>query len=347
MQATQMLRHATGAGITVAVVDSGVRPDDPDLAGRLLPGYNAVDSSSDASDQDGHGTQMAELIAGTGNDNGIQGLAPGAKILAVKAGESRMVAAATALRYAVAHGARIVNMSFADDTAARDFPMESAVKYAHSKGVLIFAGSGNDGDGQNEDVAPASLPGVVGVGAVGQNLQVTKWSTHGPQVALAAPGDNIPSRCHPDSQQYCQSGGTSPATAIASASAALIWSEHPGWTGNQVLRVLLSTAGKPTTGGVPSVYIGYGMVRPRIAVIDHQGDPGPANVYPLPGASDSAPSPSASAPSSSASARGKLPAQAASSTGGGGALPWVLGGVAAVVVVAGGGAWALRRRRRA
>ncbi|WP_241968467.1 S8 family serine peptidase [Streptomyces sp. ICBB 8177] len=344
-----MWQHATGAGITVAVIDSGVRTGDPDLTGRLLPGGNVLNSSRDTSDQDGHGTEMAELIAGAGADNGIQGLAPGAKILPVKVGPGNGVGdAAEGLRYAASHGARIANMSLSDGITGPDPQFQSAVNYALSKGVLMFASSGNDGDSKNEDAAPASLPGVVGVGAVGQNLAVTKWSTHGSQVALAAPGDNIPQRCSVKSEQYCQSGGTSSACALASASAALIWSQHPSWTANQVLRVLLSTAGKPTTGRVPSQYVGYGLVRPRVAVIEHQGDPGPANVFPLPGTPDSTPSPSDSGlPSTSSRPIQKAQARADASTGGGSVLPWALGATAAVVVLGGGGAFALRRRKGA
>lgn len=79
----------------------------------------------------------------------------------------------------------------------------------------------------------------------------------------------------------CKGKGTSDATAIASASAALIWSKHPDWTNNQVLRVMLNTAGGPTSGAERTDYIGYGVVRPRIA-LKTPGDPGPADEYPLP-----------------------------------------------------------------
>ncbi|MFD9416308.1 S8 family serine peptidase [Streptomyces goshikiensis] len=74
--------------------------------------------------------------------------------------------------------------------------------------------------------------------------------------------------------------GTSSASALASASAALLWSAHPDWTNNQVLRVLLNTAGKPKDGAERNDYIGYGVVRPRVAV-PNPGDPGPANEFPL------------------------------------------------------------------
>lgn len=103
------------------------------------------------------------------------------------------------------------------------------------------------------------------------------------------------------SKGLCNSWGTSQATAIASASAALIWAEHPKWTNNQVLRVMMQTAAKPTTGDIPSIYVGYGSIRPRKVLLDGEGDPGPASVNPLlarEGATKPDPSASASAPSS-------------------------------------------------
>lgn len=95
----------------------------------------------------------------------------------------------------------------------------------------------------------------------------------------------------------CKSHGTSDATALASASAALIWSKHPTWTNNQVLRVMLNTIGAPTDGAKRNDSIGYGIVRPRIA-LQNPGDPGPADEYPLPdlaAAASASPSPQPSA----------------------------------------------------
>jgi hypothetical protein len=104
---------------------------------------------------------------------------------------------------------------------------------------------------------------------------------------------------------FCESEGTSDASAIASASAALIWSVHPKWTNNQVLRVMLNTIGGPTDGAKRNDDIGYGIVRPRVA-LTNPGNPGPANQYPLP----DYPVKASKAPSSSAAA---APSKAASS----------------------------------
>lgn len=94
--------------------------------------------------------------------------------------------------------------------------------------------------------------------------KVGKFSNHGYAVDLAAPGVNLPSWCDATFRSYCSHGyGTSDATAIASASAALIWSAHPDWTANQVLRALIDTAGREWPKETPSNYLGYGIVRPR------------------------------------------------------------------------------------
>lgn len=294
MKAEQMWRTSTGKGITVAVIDTGVDPSNPDLKGRNLPGRDlAPDQPGDEhTDYDGHGTGMAGLIAGTGaygGGNGAFGLAPGTKILPIrmpKSGEVNQAegnkqfntAVSTAIRYAADSGAQVINISQA--APAGSSQLTSAVKYALEKGSLVFAGVGNSGDEANRLQYPGATPGVVGVGAVGKNLQRTAESQYGPQVDMAAPGEDMVHACG-DETGLCRGHGTSDATALASASAALIWSKHPTWTNNQVLRVMLNTIGGPTDGAKRNDSIGYGIVRPRIA-LQNPGDPGPADTYPLP-----------------------------------------------------------------
>ncbi|MFB8177733.1 type VII secretion-associated serine protease mycosin [Streptomyces sp. NPDC055966] len=361
MQAEQMWKVSTGKGITVALIDTGVQADIPDLRGQVVAGKNYSRHPGDErSDYDGHGTGMAVLIAGTGGRgtaNGSYGLAPGAKILPIRIPDfieqSRPdgnpddypTYMAKAIRFAADSDAQIINIS--QGSTAHSKELTDAVAYALSKGKLIFAGVGNDGDALNEVNYPAATLGVVGVGAIDESVKATKESEHGPQVDLVAPGEDMVAACIESSTKVCKTHGTSDATAIASASAALIWSKHPNWTNNQVLRVMLNTASKPTSGKERTDYLGYGAVRPRIALTS-PGDPGPADVYPLPDFKQAV----SKAPNGSATASGKDdsgPSPAASaSTGDGSALPWILGG-AGVVVVAGGAlaAGAVRRRRRA
>ncbi|MFG3240545.1 type VII secretion-associated serine protease mycosin [Streptomyces sp. NPDC086796] len=295
MKADEMWRTSTGKGVVVAVIDSGVDQANPDLVGQVLKGKNLEPDvrGDEHTDYDGHGTSMAGLIAGTGRSNGGNGafgLAPGVKILPVRMPESGVGAnqaveneefnkvAPVAIRYAVDRGAKVINISLG--TYAGSQALTDSVRYALDHGSLVFAAAGNSGEGSNMVEYPSGTPGVVTVGAIGHDAKKTDESQHGPQIDLTAPGIDMVHPCK-GGTQLCKTSGTSDATAIASASAALIWAKHPDWTNNQVLRVMLNTAGAPTSGAKRNNYVGYGIVRPRIA-LKTPGDPGPPDVYPLP-----------------------------------------------------------------
>jgi type VII secretion-associated serine protease mycosin len=351
MKAEQMWQTSTGKGITVAVIDTGVDLTNPDLKGRILPGKDyAEDQPGDEhTDYEGHGTGMAGLIAGTGaygGGEGAFGLAPGVKILPIRmpksgtaanqaAGNSRFnKVAPKAIRYAVDAGAKVINISLAVTEGSPQ--LTEAVRYALDKNSLIFAGVGNDGDGANQVMYPASTPGVVGVAAVGRDLHRTEESQHGPQVDVAAPGEDMVAACG-GGTGLCRSHGTSDASAVASASAALIWSKHPTWTNNQVLRVMLNTIGAPTDGAKRNDSIGYGIVRPRIA-LQNPGDPGPADEYPLPDLAAAAsaspsPEPSATDAADSSAQEKKTESEKTASASKDNTIMWlVLGGITAALL---------------
>ncbi|MFE2565036.1 S8 family serine peptidase [Streptomyces mirabilis] len=175
---------------------------------------------------------------------------------------------------------------------------------------------------------------------------------HGPQVDLVAPGEDMVAACLESKTGVCETHGTSDATAIASASAALIWSKHLNWTNNQVLRVMLNTTSKPKSGKERTDYLGYGAVHPRIALTD-PGDPGPADKYPLPdlaAAGANSPSPGAS----DTKGAGELPkddssaaAASASKDGGGNSTLWIGLGIGAAVLLGGAiAALAVARKRQ-
>ncbi|WP_405440309.1 type VII secretion-associated serine protease mycosin [Streptomyces avidinii] len=356
MKADEIWKITNGKGITVAVIDTGVNQI-PELEGQVLPGKAfPIGDAEVGRDNDyfGHGTGMAAMIAATGkhpSGDGAYGLAPGVKILPIRVPDS-MESASTpsmveGIRYAADSDAKVINISMGiPSKPEEDQDRAAAVKYAISRGKLIFAAAGNTGDSTNLIAYPAATPGVVGVGAVDANGEPTKESQHGPQIDLAAPGIDIVSACKGKSG-LCKTHGTSDAAGLASASAALLWSAHPDWTNNQVLRVLLNTAGKPADGSGRNDYVGHGIVRPRVA-LQNPGDPGPADVYPLPdlaaAAGGTAPSgsPDGKAPDSAAS----KPAARAEEKKSGSSLPWIALGLGACVLIGGAVTVVVVRRNR-
>ncbi|MFE9925947.1 S8 family serine peptidase [Streptomyces sp. NPDC005774] len=369
MKADEMWKVSTGKGVKVAVIDTGVNPETPSLKGQVLTdevpqavAYGATD------DYVGHGTTMAELIAGTGAGGGMKGLAPGARVvpyrivlsdgLKDKAEIGKAPSPAEAIRAAADSEAKIISMSFGgpgDDSEA-----ESAVKYAHSKGKLMFAAVGNDAESKNLIDYPAAYPYVVGVGASDESGKVAKFSEHGNYVDLAAPGLDMPIWCDATFRAYCdQGGGTSSATALTAAAAALVWSAHPDWTANQVLASLIDTAGRDWARDDPSTYLGYGLIRPRRVLMDEDFKPGPPGTDPLarenaigvldesgdPVASTTSPSPQPSKGTKDTSDGQNSTAASDTGTSENTAL-WVALGAAAAALVIGGGAFAVIRSRR-
>lgn len=355
MHAPDMWKTSTGQGITVAVIDSGVNAAHPDLAGQVLPGKDLT-GTGNTSDSTGHGTGMASIIAGTGKGlggKGEYGLAPGAKILPVKvnatyggkveAENSDLAQLGEAIVYASDQGAKVINLSVgipASNLKPVDLQkLKAAVDHALARGSLLFAAAGNSGNTTNRVEYPGASPGVVGVAATDKDGKAIAESEHGAQVSLAAPGADIYRACTGPSG-YCKGTGTSDATALASASAALLWAAHPDWTNNQVLRVLLNTAGKGQDGAARSDFIGYGAVRPRIA-LSEPGDPGPAGESPLKAAAAADPTPGAGTGGASAPATGQGQSQtpgssqpaASSDADSGSSMPLILGGAAVAVVL--------------
>ncbi|MEV7187227.1 S8 family serine peptidase [Kitasatospora sp. NPDC093102] len=376
MHATEMWKITKGQGVTVAVIDGGFNLEHPDVVGQFLPGKDFSGSPGGVGSYgDGHGTGIASLIAGTGKGmggTGAQGLAPGVKILPLKINNGSVGTSISsefldqigqAIAYAVDQGAKVINISQGIN-AAVPLPEEVAklngvIATAKAKGALVVASVGNEAQKGNPVEYPGALPGVVGVGASDRNGTVTAESEHGPQVALVAPGMDMIAACTSPTG-YCKSHGTSDSAALVSASAALIWSVHPEWTANQVLRVLINTAGKPTDGSNRTDDAGYGAARPRIA-LTNPGDPGPADVSPIPivqPTSSAAPTPAASSPATpSAPTPAESPTDVAvgaptaqpkmeGSPGSSGTLPIVAGVVAGLVLVAGVVFAVMWRRRK-
>ncbi|GAA4558301.1 S8 family serine peptidase [Streptomyces collinus] len=363
MSAEDMWKISTGKGVKVAVLDTGVNPDTSSLKGQVLGDeVPEMVSYKATEDYNGHGTSMAELIAGTGAGGGMQGLAPGAKIVPYRvlskgvssAVKKKTPSVADAIKSAADSDAQIINMSIGTDIIDPD--VEKVVKYAHSKGKLMFAATGNNAESENFIGYPAAYPYVVGVAASDEKGKVGEFSEFGNYVDLAAPGLNVPYWCDATFRSYCDDGdGTSMATAIASASAALIWSAHPDWTANQVLRTMIDTAGRTWAKGERSNYVGYGAVRPRRVLENRDINPGSAATDPLSfengtGVTGVTASPSSPASTSSQAPKnpsgGQTSATGSTSESSDNTTMWVALGAAGAVLVIGGGAFAVIRSRR-
>ncbi|MCX5613539.1 S8 family serine peptidase [Streptomyces sp. NBC_00047] len=354
MKAQEMWKVADGTGITVAVIDSGVKLVPGLRSESVLPGVSFMEPPLEHPDQKypphedfvGHGTTMTAAIVGDGSAGRPQGLAPGAKVLPIRTSVGTPMAfavaseAAKGLRYAADNGAKVINLSLG---MTSDWPMDKikpAVEYAQSKGALVFAAMGNEGEGSNWTNAIAALPGVIGVGAVDINGEPMPFTSSGPDTDLSSFGSKVPIRCKENTAWCVADGGTSYATSLASASAALVWSAHPDWTANQVARVLIQTAGAPVDGSKRNDWVGYGVVRPRMALLERAGDPGAPDTDPL-----AAPAPAQTpTPTPSTDQTAAVPTASADAESG---LSWQWPALGAVVAVSLGlGITVIVKRRR-
>lgn len=275
-----------GRGVTVAVVDTGVACENhgeftrvQDLAGtRCLPGWNFVNNTPHANDDQGHGTHVAGTIAQTTNNGiGAAGVAYCATILPVKvldaAGRGTLANVAEGIRWAADHGAQVINLSLGGGGKSR--VMEQAVDYARRHGATVICAAGNNG---RYVESPANAPGAVAVSAIDDADQIAFFSSRGPEVDVAAPGvrilqqticDRGRNRC----EQYASYSGTSMAAPHAAGVAALVVSL--GVTDPDAVEATLkATASAPAHGGAQPELYGAGVVsgsQAADAVLQHHG----------------------------------------------------------------------------
>lgn len=244
---------AFGAGVTVAILDTGVDAKHPDLVNRLVPGFDAVNNDNDPHDDHSHGTSCAGIVAAEA-DNGIGtlGIAPQARIMPIKVLNTRGVGplewAASGLVWAADHGARVSSMSFGEDT--RSQILQDAVDYARSKGMVCVASMGNDGEAA--DHWPAKCDNVLAVGATYDDDRPALFTAEGPHVAIAAPGTRVHtlSPTYPLTDpmfgkrdvDYTWFSGTSASGPVVAAVAAMLIGQEPGITEAEVRRRLRATA---------------------------------------------------------------------------------------------------------
>ena len=267
-----------GAGATVAVVDTGVQASVPDLRGAVLPGLDisghGTNGETDfAQGDDGHGTAVAAMIAGRGYGTGTIGIAPSARILPVTLSTSPLsvnvdgAELAEALRFAVDHGAQVINMSFGGTVASAstcDPTQQAAIGYALIHNVVVVAGSGNATASGPGPVEPASCAGVLAVGGVEPDGSLWPGSIRQPYVSVAAPGDHMV-YVGADGRYTTTGAGTSFSSPLVAGAAALIRSRYPKMPWYQVDQRLIDTAIREGTP-VPNDGYGYGIIDPARAV---------------------------------------------------------------------------------
>jgi serine protease len=237
-------QRSTGAGVKVAVIDSGVDATHPDLQGNVLSGFDAItDRAGSTTDRHGHGTHVAGTIAAvTGNNVGVTAVAPDVKILPVKvlsdSGSGNMSDTAEGIIWAADNGAQVINMSLGSTTKVA--AVSNAISYARSKGVTVIAAVGNDREKGSPTSYPAADAGVIGVAATDSNDRIGHYSTAGNYVDVAAPGTNILST-YPGGQ-YKTMMGTSMAAPHVAAVAALLKSYQSSLTPDQIETALEKSA---------------------------------------------------------------------------------------------------------
>jgi type VII secretion-associated serine protease mycosin len=258
-----------GAGITVAVVDTGVDAQQPFLRGAVLPGVDVINGGGTANtDCDGHGTFVAGIIAGrTVPGFGFAGVAPEATILPIRQAnattDGTALSLAEGIRAAVDAHARVINVSIV--TARPTLVLANAVRYAQAHDVVIVAAAGNDFAHGNAVQYPAGFPGVLAVGAVDSSGRRAGFSETGPDISVVAPGANLLGPGAGGVGLVTAAGGTSFAAPFVAGVAALVRAYRPALTAAQVIARIEATADHPA-GTLPDPGLGWGEVNPYAAV---------------------------------------------------------------------------------
>jgi serine protease len=230
--------------VVIAVLDTGVDLDHPDLALKLLPGHDAVEHDGVPDDDSGHGTFVAGVAAArTDNGTGVAGAAPRSRILPVKVLDSRGFGADSSvvegIEWAVTHGADVINLSLGGPS--RSPALDQAVRYAVDSDVVVVAAAGNQGT--TEAWYPAASPGAIGVGATDAGGDELAWfSNSGASVDVVAPGMGITSTDAGPGAEYAEGNGTSFAGPLVAGAAALVRAVEPDLPASAVAARVVGTA---------------------------------------------------------------------------------------------------------
>ncbi|MCL4367595.1 MAG: S8 family peptidase [Actinobacteria bacterium] len=267
----------TADPVKVAVVDTGIDTNHPDLAGNLKGGMSAVSYTRSYNDDNGHGSHVAGIIAAVNNSIGVVGVAPAADLYAVKVldrnGSGYLSDIIEGLQWVVTNHLNVVNMSLGTSSYSSSF--DAAVQQTIASGVVVVAAAGNSGPGINTVMYPAKFAGVIAVSATNSDSSntIAPFSSRGPEVDLAAPGVSVFSTYK--NQSYATLSGTSMASPHVAGVAALVLNSPIGaddlnangvWDPNEVEKRLDDTAQDLGATGFDTNY-GYGLVRADLAVV--------------------------------------------------------------------------------
>ncbi|MYL49226.1 S8 family serine peptidase [Halobacillus litoralis] len=244
----------------IAIIDSGVDYNHPDLDGKTIKGYDFVDNDYDPMDLNNHGTHVAGTAAAeTNNGSGVAGMAPNTKILAVRAldanGSGSLYDIADAIRYSADVGAEVINLSLGCNCDTQT--LEDAVNYAWNNGSVVIAAAGNDG--VSTTFEPASYENAIAVGAVDSNNNKASFSNYGTWVDVTAPGVDIASTV--PNRGYAYMSGTSMASPHVAGLAGLLASQGRS---NSNIRAAIEQTADPITG--TGYYFEHGVINSYDAV---------------------------------------------------------------------------------
>ncbi len=258
--------RSQGAGVVVAVIDTGLDATHPDLAGRVLPEIDLLPDLTPTPEQNGHGTRVASIIAGSLNSFGMAGIAPQAALLPISAldpagfGDSATVAGA--IIAAADAGARVINLSLGGPD--QDPVLDRACAYAFAKGSVVVAAGGNSYASGNRVQYPAASPNVLAVASVDASGNPSGFSNTGPHIDIAAPGEGVLAAVPgPD---FSVESGTSFAAPHVAATVALVLSANPSLSAAEAASVVQMTAADDLSGNGRDDQLGQGIVRADSAV---------------------------------------------------------------------------------
>ena len=267
---TDAWQHTRGAGVTIAVIDTGIDGTHPDLAGAVIDGTDFSGRGSRSGqrpvsgEDSSHGTMVASLLAGRGRGTaGIVGVAPEASLLSISIGfgdeyNDSDQQIADAVLWAVDHGADVINMSLTRNTPDWPRTWDAAFQYAMDNDVVIVAAAGNRGSGTKAVGAPATMPGVLTVAGLDRDGEASlDASAQGITIGVAAPSEQLVGAV--PGSGYVSWNGSSGATPIVAGVVALVRAAHPELDAADVINRVTATAREAGARGVDPIY-GFGTL---------------------------------------------------------------------------------------